>query len=281
VLLAVRESDEETAGFLQGIATDEIRLRRVSVIDPGVVAALNRGLEGARGDIVTLLDDDAAPHPEWLARIRRHFEADSTIGGVGGRDYVFRDGELWTGRARVVGKVQWFGRVIGNHHLGFGGPRDVDVLKGANISFRHEAIAGLRLDRRLRGQGAQVHWEIALCLEVKRRGWRLVYDPAVSVDHFLAPRHDYDQRLTFSAAAVADASHNETLILLEQLPPLRRIAFMAWAAVVGTSTAPSLLQFVRLALRGDAMARARTVASLKGRWEGWATWRRSRRFQSA
>lgn len=276
ILVVARDGDDETIRLVGRSGKEDATVRRVSVYEPGVVAALNRGLEEAREEIVAILDDDAAPHSGWLARIRRHFEADPTIGGLGGRDYVFRDGELWEGRKRVVGKVQWFGRLVGNHHLGFGGPRDVDILKGANMSFRREAIEGLRLDRRLRGQGAQVHWEVPFCLAVKRRGWRLVYDPAVSVDHFPAVRHDYDRRNSFSAAAVADASHNATLVLLEHLSPLRRIVFWATMVLVGTRKGPGLLQFVRLALRRDPAAGVRTVASLQGRWEGWKTWRRSR-----
>jgi GT2 family glycosyltransferase len=277
VLVVAHRSDDETLRLLHCLKKSEPHLRWLTVAERGQVAAVNKGLAEVRSGIVAMLDDDAAPHPEWLTRIRRHFQADSTIGGVGGRDYLFRDGELWTGQARAVGKVQWFGRVIGGHHLGFGGPRDVDVLKGANMSFRHEAIKGLRFDTRLRGGGAQVHNDLAFCLEVKGRGWRLVYDPAVSVDHFPALRHDYDHRWTFSAPAVADGSHNETLTLLERLPPLRRIAFMVFAVIVGTRAVPGLLQFVRLALHGDSMARARTVVSLRGRWEGWQTWRRSAR----
>jgi GT2 family glycosyltransferase len=276
VLLVVREDDDDTIRWLQDSAPEAACVRRLTVTEPGVVAALNKGLEEARSEIVAIIDDDAAPHPDWLARIQHHFDADPTIGGVGGRDCIVRDGKPITGQARVIGKVQWFGRVIGNHHLGVGAPREVDVLKGVNMSFRRTAIEGLQLDQRLRGRGAQVDWEIAFCLEVKRGGWRLVYDPAISVDHFPGERHDADQRSAFSAEAVADATHNQTLILLEHLPPLRRIAFMVWMVVVGTSVAPGLLQWVRLILRGDPVAGARTAASLRGRREGMKTWRRNR-----
>jgi hypothetical protein len=60
-----------------------------------------------------------------LRRSRRN----QKIGGVGGRDYMHIGGVLQDGRARVVGKVPLFGKHIGNHHLGFGEPREVDMLK--------------------------------------------------------------------------------------------------------------------------------------------------------
>ena len=64
--------------------------------------------------------------------------------------------ELAEGSRAVVGKLAWFGRLTGNHHLGVGGGREVDVLKGVNMSFRREAIADLRFDQRMRGSGAKV-----------------------------------------------------------------------------------------------------------------------------
>jgi hypothetical protein len=45
--------------------------------------------------------------------------------------------------------------LIGNHHLGVGEPREVDVLKGVNMSYRRTAIADIHFDERMRGTGAQ------------------------------------------------------------------------------------------------------------------------------
>ena len=75
-----------------------------------------------------------------------------------------------------------------------GPPREVDVLKGANMSYRRQRHQGIGFDERLRGAGAQVHFEVALGLAVKRAGWRLIYDPAVAVDHYPAQRFDDDER---------------------------------------------------------------------------------------
>ncbi len=151
-------------------------LHTVTVSLPGVVAALNAGLAAAEGDIVSITDDDAAPHPDWLEKINAHFLSDSRIGGVGGRDWIHQGDKLLDDSQQIVGKLQWFGRVIGNHHLGVGEPREVDVLKGVNMSFRQEAIGQLRFDERMRGTGAQVHFEMAFTLALKRAGWKLIYE---------------------------------------------------------------------------------------------------------
>ena len=188
VLVVVRDNDAKTWAMLEDISLGHLTLRAVAVTTPGYAAALNAGLDATRGDIITFTDDDTAPRPDWLARIENHFQADPRVGRVGGRDWV-REGDWVHDEARVVvGKVQWFGRMVDNHHLGVGRPREVDTLKGANMSFRRAAVEGIRFDERLRGTGAQPRADYAFCLVVKRAGWRLIYDPAVAVDHYPAPR---------------------------------------------------------------------------------------------
>jgi len=95
--------------------------------------------------------------------------------------------------------VHWFGRVIGNHHLGVGEPRET-CCKGVNMNYRRAAIANLRFDQRLWGPGAQAHNDMAFSLAV-RRGWKLIYDPRVAVDHYPAQRFDEDQRNKFNQIA--------------------------------------------------------------------------------
>jgi len=218
VLVVVRDNDAKTWAMLEDISLGHLTLRAAAVTTPGHVAALNAGLDATRGDIITITDDDTAPRPDWLARIENHFQADPRVGGVGGRDWV-REGDRVHDEARVVGKVQWFGRMVGNHHLGVGRPREVDILKGANMSFRRAAVDGIRFDERLRGTGAQQSADCAFCLVVKRAGWRLIYDPAVAVDHYPAPRFLGDSRAPVSAMEVRNDVHNKTLMLLEYLPP--------------------------------------------------------------
>jgi len=280
-LVVVRDTDTDTWTFLESLDSDTLPLRTATVTVSGVVAALNVGLDAARGDIIAITDDDAAPHTDWLERIEAHYLSDSRVGGVGGRDWVYHGTELEDGTRQVVGKVQWFGRVIGDHHLGVGSAREVDVLKGANMSYRRAALGGLRFDERMRGTGAQVHFEMASCLTLRRAGWKLIYDPAVAVDHFEGRRFDEDQRHTFSDIALHNVVHNETLILLEHLSPLQRIAFLLWAIVVGTRSTYGFVQWMRFLPSEGGLAGRKLVASIQGRWQGWQTWRQSQPQASA
>ena len=245
VLVTVRDIDADTWAFLETLDPAYLPLKVLTVTVPGVVAAMNLGFESASGDIISVTDDDAAPHADWLERIEAYFLADEQVGGVGGRDYVYHGDLLEEGSKAIVGKVSWFGRVIGNHHIGTGIAREVDVLKGVNMSFRREALANLRCDERLKGSGAQVHFEMALCFGVKQKGWKLIYDPPVAVDHYPAQRFDEDGRQSFSAIATSNAIYNETFVLLNHLSPIQGSIYLLWASLIGTRSNFGLVQFLR------------------------------------
>ncbi len=221
-------------------------VRLVLVERPGVVAAMNAGIDASSGDVVALTDDDAVPHEDWLARMAAMYESDESarVAAVGGRDWVHtKQGRLLDDSAHSVGEVSWFGRVTGNHHLGVGPPRDVEVLKGVNLSVRGDLLREVRIDERLRGVGTEHHWEVALCLTLASRGFRIVYDPGIAVDHHLQERVEDSRR--FDASELRDSTFNETLALLEYLPTWRRASYVAWAFAIGTSSMPGVVQMLR------------------------------------
>lgn len=281
VIVGIRSDDTDTARAVESMArTYAVPLRCASAEERGVVAAMNVALAACRADstIIALTDDDAEPNRDWLERLTACL-VDPQVGGAGGRDWQ----PFERGDRTAVGKVQWFGRTIGNHHLGAGPPRDVDVLKGANCAYRAPLLRAAGFDTRLAGEGAQQFWELALCLPMRRAGWRLVYDPAIAVEHHVEPRSDGDQlhRGAFVAVPLSDATHNETLVLLEYLRSAGRAAFMSWAVLIGTRHEPGLAQVPRLLLRGDTHAFARWHAALDGRVRGWRRWRVERAFPRA
>jgi cellulose synthase/poly-beta-1,6-N-acetylglucosamine synthase-like glycosyltransferase len=224
----------------------------------GQVNALNAGLDATNADIVAITDDDAAPRSDWLERIEGHFLRDPWLGGVGGRDWVHADGQDRLRGKKIVGRVQWFGRLVGNHHLGIGAAREVDVLKGVNMSFRLAALTGVRFDNHLRGQGAQVCNDLVFCFEVKNKGWRLIYDPAVAVDHYPAVRHDYDQRTIFNRQACTDLAFNRYWGFLYSMPRnFKRVTVLFWFQTVGTNYHPGVVHLILGMLRQDPLIRVR------------------------
>src|SRR5205814_7343485 len=129
-------------------------------------AARNAGLDRARGEIVVFCDDDVWPEPAVLERLLAHY---GRVPGVTGLAPLIVNYERpgWMGRAR--------------HHVFCLGPfRDerqpiywnwkrhpdgallpVRMFTGALMSFRREALTGLRHDARYRA--ASIGEDIDLC----------------------------------------------------------------------------------------------------------------------
>ncbi len=279
VVVVLRPDDRPAHDAVEACRDALPQARVAHVREHGLVAALNAGLEAATGDVLAMTDDDAVPYPDWLARIEAAFASDDRVAGVGGRDCVWYGERFVPGDPRApVGRLQWIGRLTTNHHGGAGPPRDVDVLKGANMSYRRALLPAGGFDRRVRpaGRGSQVHNEVGLCLRIRAAGHRLVYDPAIRVEHRPAERPHGDHRDHPAPEAIVDAVHNETFAVLDFLSPARRAVYLRWALVAGTRSAPGVLQAVRLALLREPQPLVRVRAALRGRRLGWRTHRAGR-----
>jgi len=241
----------------------------VEVIDAECQSvAMNAGVAVATSPVVALTDDDAAPRPTWIAGLQSH-HMQPGVGAVGGRDLVHTPEGMLERTVADVGVVKWYGRRVGNHHLGTGAARDVDFLKGVNLSIRRDLW---RLDERLQGTGIQMHWEMDVSLAVVGRGLRVVYDPSLIVDHYPAARiGSLDQRTHRARAVVRHEAHNETLAPLKWLPLPRALVTLAYDILVGRPTTPGLVRSAVAMARGERDVARFMLAALAGRWHAVAT----------
>jgi len=231
----------------------------ITVTEPGVIAALSAGVAESTASILAFTDDDAMPRPDWIERLLGGF-ADPAVGAVGGRDVIpGEEGPL----TEHVGRFARSGKLVGNHHVGSGGPRDVHVLKGVNMAFRAEALA-LPVAGVLRGTGAQVDFEVLVCSWARRWRWRLVYDPAILVDHYPAGRVGPDHRYRPATAAVFHAAYNSvaapTLVKRREL--LRQAPF---GIAIGSRGAPGVLRALAAVVRREPEVLRRVFPSLAGK----------------
>lgn len=287
VLVVIRVGDEATKSVVDAWK-HALPVRAVPVAAPGLVQALNAGLEATDADIVAFTDDDAVPRMGWLARIESVLR-EPGVAAVGGRDVIWQAGSVFDGRTqvfaarlrhgdrreRVVGRVQRFGRITGNHHAGRGPARDVDILKGVNMAYRRRLVVDYGFDLRVRGTGSQVHNEPSVCLPLRAAGWRIIYDPEVTVDHYPASRPNADDREMRDATRVYDSAFNETLSLWPYLGRRWRPAYLAWTIAVGTIRTPGLVQLPRHARRGDRRPWHMLLAAMRARRDAVLLLRRS------
>jgi len=256
-IVAIRDDDQESAALLE----DASWVTVVTVDRPGAVHAMTAGALASTGSVIAFTDDDARPHPDWIARLVATFDADPRIAAVGGRDVIF-DGDH---RRPVtlttdVGRLTWFGRLVGNHHRGEGGPRDVVVLKGVNSSYRRESLA---LPAGLRGAGTQIHFEVAMGLHIVTSGGRLVYDSSIQVDHHPAERQDADKREAPPASAIAGHAYNLTMSIAMLGMP-RLLLRCLYAIGIGDAAMPGLGRAAVLALQRSPHVMVRLRGAVAG-----------------
>lgn len=248
LVVVVRDDDQDTIGFIEAYRNASAPIRVVRMFEPGVVAARTAGLRTNGCDVVAMIDDDAVPRPDWIERIFDHFAKDPGLGALGGRDQCFTDGAPQAATKDVVGRLLWNGKFVGNHALGRGEARRVDLLKGANMSFRAEAVAAMSFDARLRGRGAQPCEDLAISLALRDRGWGVVYDPAVLVDHYEGARDEvrhYAGQGSADWSGFSDSVYNQLVAVWDSLSPGRRVLSMVYFALVGTRATPGLVQAIR------------------------------------
>lgn len=148
----------------------------------GLSGARNTGLSRCVSDVVAFVDDDAVPPHSWAETLLEAYGPE--VAGVGGAAW-----DRWEG-ARPGWFPAEFNWVVGCSWTGLPAdePGDVRNFIGANMSLRRlalEAAGGFR-DGIGRVGGHLVGCEeTELCIRV-RQLWpaaRLVYDPALWVDH--------------------------------------------------------------------------------------------------
>lgn len=252
IVVACSASDEATHTALGGFPTVAV----AHVAAPSNLEGMRAGAEKTRGDVICFTDDDARPRRDWIYRMAAHF-ARPDVGAVGGRDVI----EGVPARPDLpVGVVTRWGKLIGNHHVGGGGARDVDVLKGVNMAFRRTALA---LPAGLRGGATIDHFEVAMCLWVASRGFRVVYDPRVVVDHAPARRVDGTDRAD-TRSSLAEASTFNLAFSIMSLRPDRAIRRALYGLAVGDRGSPGLGRGVVALLQRDGPLVRRVAPSLSG-----------------
>jgi len=266
VLVVARPDDTPTWEAARAAATrhgEVLPLEVVPVEEAGLVAALRAGTAATSASRVAFTDDDAVPHPEWLAALGGLLD-EPGVGGAGGRDLV--PGELGPGR-RTVGTLAPWGRYTGDHHLGRGPARDVHVVKGVNMAYRADALA-LPRSGVLAGQGAEIHSEELICAWARARGWRIRYDPAITVDHRVradesvgAPDDMRGRESYWRAGA-----HNRMVGTIATDPD-RAAVHVAYGVLVGSRESPGVARALVALARRERHVLQRVRASLGGQTE--------------
>jgi GT2 family glycosyltransferase len=132
-------------------------------------------------------------------------------------------------------------------------------------------------DKKCMGKRYQMHYEIDICLYLKRRGWKIVYDPSIQVNHYIAPKFeiinkDKNIRDRFNYGFFVGMVHNETYYLLKNLPILRKIVFLIWSFSIGTRANFGFLQWFRFLPREGRLSTKKLLVSFEGKLKALSSW---------
>ncbi|MBM4436446.1 MAG: glycosyltransferase [Actinobacteria bacterium] len=168
----------EVVGVLNdAYAVDDARVRFIASGRVGPAEKRDLGARHARAPVLAFLDDDAYPSPGWLAAALPPF-ADPHVAAVGGPGLTPPEDGFWQ---QVSGWV--YSSIIGSAGLRYryvpGRGRDVDDFPSMNLLVRRSAFeaAGGFDSAFYPGEDTK------LCLELTRRGGRIVYEPGALVYH--------------------------------------------------------------------------------------------------
>lgn len=147
----------------------------------GPAAKRDLALQHARGEIFAFLDDDAYPRPDWLNQALPHF-ADPAVAAVGGPAVTPPGEAFWPAAAGAVLSSRIGSGPTRLRFLPLGRVRPVDDWPSVNLLVRRDVFAAV-------GGFGTTYWpgeDTVLCLEIVRRGYRILYDPAAIVYHHRA-----------------------------------------------------------------------------------------------
>jgi GT2 family glycosyltransferase len=194
VILVDNASSDDTAAAVAA------RFPDVEVVEPGVnlgfARANNLGLERARGRYVLFLNPDTEVGTGTVEASVAALDGDATIGAVGCK-LLYPDGSVQYEGGRKAYRLRHLAyellylhmlfprsRVFGDHLLGHWAhdtDRDVEAICGAYMLARSDAV------REIGGIPDEVFMyfdDLAFCLRLTRRGWRIRYLAGVETVHY-------------------------------------------------------------------------------------------------
>lgn len=157
----------------------------------GFLLNCNRAAGQAEGKYLLFLNNDTQVRPGWLESLVDLAESDGTIGLVGSK-LVYPDGRL-----QEAGGIVWndaggwnFGRLDDPGQAEYNYVKEVDYVSGASIMVRHDLWKKLGgFDERY----VPAYYEDTdLAFEIRRLGYRVVYQPKSEVVHFEGISHGTD-----------------------------------------------------------------------------------------
>lgn len=179
VVLVDNASGAETQALFDRL--DGVVLLR-NATNVGFLLGCNQGAESARARTILLLNSDAFVRPGALRAALGRLDSASDVGAVGGR-LIHAGGRLQEAGCDVLrdGTTRGRGRGLAAEAPAVMRASDVDYCSGAFLLIRTALWRELGGFDQIYAPG--YYEEADFCLRLKAAGFRVVFEPAVAVDH--------------------------------------------------------------------------------------------------
>ena len=271
IIVVGRTGDKETEQAVVTIAAaprEGVKVCSAWVMKPGHVPPVETGLRTASGELVAVVDDDVTVTPEWLFHMVSHF-SDPAIGVVGGR--VLVPGAPAPKAKGRPGCISWYGKMWGNlGSLDGTTTIEVDSVMEGNWIWRRGLLTALEFDPILNFDDASMYG-LDLCLQAKKRGFKVVYEPRALAYHHPAPRAPELDR-HHRGPRVFCYCRNYTYIILKRFRFWRRVVFLSWWFLIGEGEACGFGSVLAESLMPGRRKRRYPVQAWRGKTEGIRLW---------
>jgi GT2 family glycosyltransferase len=174
LIVVDNNSTDETRDVVEEFRTKEtLPVRYVFEPKQGLSHARNAGVSAASGNILAFTDDDCVVAPDWLNAIRREFESDAGLAGIGGRVELYNPND-----APVT--IRPF-----RERIPFESPSQLfNMIVGCNMAFKREVFDKTGVFDPSFGSGTRmVADDVDFVYRAFRAGFKLVFTPAPLVYH--------------------------------------------------------------------------------------------------
>ncbi len=183
ILIVDNKSTDNTKRVVVEEFAQVTNLRYVFEPIMGLSQARNTGWRQAKGDYIAYLDDDAIAYPQWLEKIVAAFETVTPKPGMlGGKvEPIWEASQpIWLSKHLLpfLTVLNWSSVPLFLE--------DKRYIAGANMAFPKvllEEIGGFQTSLGRKGKKLLSNEELLLRENIKGKGYKVYYDPEISVGH--------------------------------------------------------------------------------------------------
>ncbi len=181
IIIVDNGSIDETNNYFNNLEIQKIRYFRLEE-NLGFVGGCNFGASHAEGDYIVFLNNDTEIQIGWLDNLLKTFQIRPDCGAVGCK-LIYPDGTLQEAGGIIFsdGNGWNYGRGMNPGDPGFNFVREVDYCSGAALMVRRDLwdeIGGF--DERY---SPAYYEDTDLCFEIRKRGYKVYYQPKSVVVH--------------------------------------------------------------------------------------------------